>query len=116
MGIGNGTIRRMLRFASLWGGVLIPMSGMVAAQGTGATALTREWAERAFSVEDRARDVDHLAVLHDDEPGTAKLNRCAAGGPIRSTTPPIRSSTAALARLSRMAWRVGSEGANTPEV
>jgi hypothetical protein len=43
----------------------------------------RQWAEAAFSEHRGAIPTDLLTVAHDDEPGTAKLNRCAAGGLLR---------------------------------
>ena len=44
--------------------------------------VNRQWAERAFAAVPNMGG-DRLTIAHDDEPGTAKVNRCAAGTPLR---------------------------------
>jgi alpha-galactosidase len=48
----------------------------------GEVDFNRQWAERAFAAVPESGG-NRLTVAHDDEPGTAKVNRCAAGTPLR---------------------------------
>lgn len=48
-----------------------------------AIARTAGWAERVFGELPPAMNGNRLAIVHDDEPGTAKIGQCAAGTPMR---------------------------------
>ncbi len=43
----------------------------------------QRWADQAFSARPQPPAIDRLVILHDDEPGTCKINRAAAGMALR---------------------------------
>ncbi|MCP4642306.1 MAG: hypothetical protein GY851_17810 [bacterium] len=56
---------------------------VVQAQSNDAIALTRAWAEQTFANQQPASKGNALFIVHDDETGTAKVNRSSARGPLR---------------------------------
>jgi alpha-galactosidase len=62
---------------------MLGISGSAFGDPAAAVARTAEWADRVFAESPSAIDGNRLLIAHDDEPGTAKIGRCAAGTPLR---------------------------------
>ncbi len=63
--------------------VLVSQGMPEAASITHEIALNSAWAAGAFAKPSILAGGNRLHIMHDDEPGTAKLNRCVAGGALR---------------------------------